>query len=346
MRSDYTSFNAQPGRRQQSRAFTLVELLVVVGVVSILIAILLPALSKARRMARQAQCLSNLRQIGQLLHMYANDNKGYLPGIRGIDSGGTVYAETDCYLYSNFINVNGNSLPNPQPNGAPTGLGLLITSGYLKMGDSLRMLYCPGRGPDSAFSYENCVGPNNYPANPSQWAVDPTLPQNVSQPWGIWVRQSHWNAGCSYYTLNSNHGSLSNGMKYTNYKWGKLGNQRSDTPMAYEVFGLLGNLSPEGWIRTNHGHGYNIMAVDGSAAFYPDEADSLEYNFKVDGQNTGYAHIGFGGSEIGANTPVLNDRWGHWVNNPSWSEWTSGIGQIEWDLLHWTDKEIQANTPN
>ena len=66
-------------RPQQRLAFTLVELLVVIGIIALLIGILLPALSRARATASQTACLATQKNFGNALLMFAQEHKGYLP---------------------------------------------------------------------------------------------------------------------------------------------------------------------------------------------------------------------------------------------------------------------------
>jgi len=99
--------------RTRLLGFTLVELLVVIGIIALLISILLPSLSKARETANRAKCASNLRQIGQAMQLYANENNYAFP--RGMYAGAVALQGK----LSNITQDNGTSLPfGPTP--APT----------------------------------------------------------------------------------------------------------------------------------------------------------------------------------------------------------------------------------
>lgn len=97
--------------RKHARAFTLVELLVVIAIIALLMAILLPALNRAKKQAKAVRCLANLRQIGLAMHMYADDYDRkvprdetdglwavlFMPYIGGLSDDITAYHEVEIY---------------------------------------------------------------------------------------------------------------------------------------------------------------------------------------------------------------------------------------------------------
>jgi len=130
-------------KQNKQGGFTLVELLVVIGIIALLIAILLPALSKAREAAIRTQCLSNVRQVATTLRLYALDNRDFVPlGYRNNSkwAGYAVRITTSI------------SIPN-DPSGLYQLFGRLEIAGYLKQP---RSLYCPAEN-DPRWQYNTPV---------------------------------------------------------------------------------------------------------------------------------------------------------------------------------------------
>ena len=86
---DHGTVRHRPAPRRP--AFTLVELLVVIGIIAVVIALLLPALAAARRQGQLVQCQSNLRQLAVGIFAFAADNKGRFPPNRGGPGGGEYW---------------------------------------------------------------------------------------------------------------------------------------------------------------------------------------------------------------------------------------------------------------
>ncbi len=114
--------------------FTLIELLVVIAVMAILAALLLPALAKAKSSGRCAACVSNLRQVGVAIHLYAQDYRGRMP-----------YGPTAPPFShpAEFYPSTGSptSLLSLRQNGAVVALGLLLSN---ELAQIPMALFCPG----------------------------------------------------------------------------------------------------------------------------------------------------------------------------------------------------------
>ena len=135
-------------RLRRSLAFTLIELLVVISIISLLMAVLLPSLGKAREQARRAACTANLRSIGQSIFLYAHDHDGRLvPGDWRVSW--DVWSQVAEY-------PKGCRVP-PVVESREVNLGHLLGAGILPMPTSNdHVFFCPsGRTPDGHRCYED-----------------------------------------------------------------------------------------------------------------------------------------------------------------------------------------------
>ena len=92
--------------KTEKNIFTLIELLVVIAIIAILAAMLLPALNQARATAKKISCVSNMKQIGTALHLYADNNRGFLPYRRY--NWGSSQPPTWTMLLAPYLNVKLN----------------------------------------------------------------------------------------------------------------------------------------------------------------------------------------------------------------------------------------------
>jgi hypothetical protein len=154
-----------------------VELLVVIGIIALLIALLMPVLSKARAAANRAVCLSNLKQLHAGILMYCNDNAGYFPTCAYWDNGSSYLAMDDDWIWwqanrnlddsaiAKYVAAGGDALkkllwcPADSHDGRKTGLGITKGQGP----------YLYSYGMNEAVGFNSTAGPSFGRTKVSQW---------------------------------------------------------------------------------------------------------------------------------------------------------------------------------
>lgn len=107
----------QPKQMHRIMGFTLIELLVVIAIITILAALLLPAVTMAKKQAQRINCVSNLKQIGVAFHNFANNHQGKFPMVVSTRDGGVKEVIETCLCCTNIyvtLAALSNELVNPK----------------------------------------------------------------------------------------------------------------------------------------------------------------------------------------------------------------------------------------
>jgi prepilin-type N-terminal cleavage/methylation domain-containing protein len=268
-------------------AFTLVELLVVIGIMAIMISILLPSLNRAREAAKRTNCLSNLRQVHTMLVMYANENDGKVPlGYSG--SGDGEVAEGNNY----FLARRSSKSPDADPPRRVryVGLGLLFKAGYVKegyKGGSGRVFFCPSFDGDVHHGF-NSVN-NKWP--PSQETTRSTYSARCStnnpdpKPGTYATDGVCWGTGSKsepFYPLKPINGFTDGTTKASMFRLGRL----KDRAIVADVVSSVTRIKPA------HQKGINVLYANGAARWvdYGLVKKQLNYGINMFDHTADWAH--------------------------------------------------------
>jgi len=256
------------GRTRRVRGFTLVELLVVIGIIAVLISLLLPALNKAREAANRAACLSNLHQISIMLTMYANQNKDKIP-LGWSSSQTTAQGTGNNHFLSRTASGANAELDQVTKKSRYVGLGLLIRANILKEGDSGQVMYCPSSQGDFFFAYN--VPSNQWPPSNGQTRIsylarpsinsNPLDPSHKPELMVAWLTTGSWHpATPSWPALTFSNPDTNPASLAEMFKLSKMKNRAIVSDLN-----TVDPSTPQGRDRVVHKKGLNVLYAHGGA---------------------------------------------------------------------------------
>ena len=265
----------------KNRGFTLVELLVVIGIIAVLVSLLLPTLGRAREAAGRTKCLANLRSIGQLCTMYAGRYNDQIPiGFSGPASGSKIFQ-------NNYFLSRNSSSPAPGTTVRYVGLGLLFEANLMTqgIGGEGQVFYCPAfQDKDHQYDVETNPWPpseGTCRASFSSRSSDPTSDKPAGRRGVMWAT-----SGLAGPMTEASTPEPTKMMKQSKLKGRAIVSDIISSPTRIPIA---------------HRKGVNVLYADGAAKWIDKSVIDKDYDGTILIEN-------MGGFDVGKN-PLIDRLW-------------------------------------